>query len=226
MLAIGGAAPAAAQQLSGAISVESDFRLRGYSLSAGRPVATARAGLDSPSGLYADGSATVVLARGDDLRFLGYQADAGLAKRVGDLWTVDVGLAHNQFESPYPGAFSYSYTEGYAGVTHGPISAYVFVSPNYYRSDIWTVYGQVEASVSPAPDWRLTAHLGALSYLYTPETYGRSGNTHYDWRLGVARELGPVEVHAALSGGGPGRQFYYGSTHSRTALTAGASFGF
>jgi hypothetical protein len=42
--------PAAAQQVSGSLSVESDFRLRGYSLSAGRPVASARVGVDSGSG--------------------------------------------------------------------------------------------------------------------------------------------------------------------------------
>lgn len=189
-------------------------------------MASARLGLDSSPGLYVDGSASVVLARGDDLRFLGYQVDAGFARRLDDFWTVDFGVAHNQFDAPYRGAFSYNYTEGYAGVTRGPVSAYVFVSPNYYRHGIWTAYGQLEASVSPAPDWRLTAHVGSLKFLYKPETYAFRARTQYDWRVGVMRELGPAEVHAALSGGGPGRQPYYGTTHSRTALTAGASFGF
>jgi uncharacterized protein (TIGR02001 family) len=226
-LAIWAAVPADAQQISGSLSVESDFRLRGYSLSAGRPVASARAGLESGSGFYADGSATAVLTRDDEARFLGYQVDAGLAKRVGDLWTIDVGLAHNHFRAAYEGAFPYSYTEAYVGATHGALSAYVFVSPNYYRRDNWSLYGQVEANFTPAKNWRLTAHVGSLVYLYTsPAPYGRRRKTQHDWRLGVARELGAVEVHAALSGGGPGRQFYYGETHSRTALTAGASVSF
>jgi uncharacterized protein (TIGR02001 family) len=225
-LALGGAVPAAAQQISGSLSVESDLRLRGYSLSAGRPVASARAGLDSTSGFYADGSATVVLGRDDDVRFLGYQVDAGFVKRVGDLWTLDVGVARNDFRAAYRGGYPYSYTEAYAGATHGALSAYVFVSPDYYRSGNWTLYGQVEGSLTPAENWRLTAHVGSLVYLRTPEPYARRAKTRYDWRLGVARELGPVEVHAALSGGGPGRQYYYGDSHPMTALTAGASVSF
>lgn len=218
--------PAAAQQITGSVSVESDFRLRGYSLSGGRPVAAARVGVDSGSGFYADASATTVLARGDEARFLGYQVDAGVAKRVGTLWTLDVGVAHNQFRAPYRGAFPYSYTEGYVGATHGPFSAYVFVSPNYFHSDNWTMYAQLEASVAPAPDWRLTAHVGSLVNLSAPEVYAGRVKTQHDWRLGVARELGAVEVHAALSSGGPGRQFYYGASHSRTVVTAGASVSF
>jgi hypothetical protein len=189
-------------------------------------VASARVGLDGTSGFYADGSATVVLEREDDVRLLGYQVDAGVVKRVGDLWTVDVGIARNHFRPAYEGAYPYSYTEGYVGATHGALSAYVFVSPDYYRRGNWTAYGQVEGSLSPAENWRLTAHLGSLVYLRTPGTYARQPKTRYDWRLGVARELGPVEVHAALSGGGPGRQYYYGDTHSMTALTAGASVSF
>lgn len=220
------AAPASAQQVSGSISVETDLRVRGYSLSAGRPVATARAGLDDASGFYADGSGTIVFSQDDGVRLLGLQADAGFAKRLGDLWTIDIGVAHNGFRAPYEGAFSHTYTEAYVGATRGRIAAYVFVSPGYYRKDVWTVYGQLEANLTPARDWRVTAHVGSLNYLYTPHIYTLNHKTYYDWRLGVARELGRLEVHAAVSGGGPGRQYYYGNFHSRTVLTAGASVGF
>lgn len=178
------------------------------------------------SGIYADGSTTVVLTNDDDLRFLGYQVDAGIAKRVGDLVSIDVGLAHNQLRAPYSGGFSYTYTEGYLGATRGPISAYVFISPNYHRHDAWTLYVQLEATVRPGRNWRLTAHAGSLNYLHSPETYTAYHKTYYDWRLGLAREFGNLEVHAALSGGGPGREYYYGKSHSRTALTGGASFSF
>jgi hypothetical protein len=56
--------------------------------------------------------------------------------------------------------------------------------------------------------------------------YRIRNRTLYDWRLGVAREFGNLEVHAAVSGGGPGRQRYYCEAHSRTAVTAGASLSF
>lgn len=221
-----GSVPATAQVVSGSLAVESDFRLRSYSYSGGRPVASARVGVDDRSGFYADGSATFVFTQDDGARFLGYQVDGGYTARLGDRWTLDVGLAHNEIRAAYKGAFPYPYTEGYVGARRGGLSAYVFVSPNYYRSGYWTVYGQIEASVSPAADWHLTGHLGALSYLDYPAGYKSGHETYYDWRVSAARELGRFELHTALSGGGPGRQYYYGEPHSRTALTAGASVNF
>lgn len=217
-------APASAQ-VTGAVSAESDFRLRGYSMSGGRPVASARIGVDQ-SGFYADGSATVVLTRGDDARFLGYQVDAGMAKRVGHDWVVDVGVAHNDFRAAFHGGFPYTYTEGYIGATGGPISTYLFVSPNYYRPGFWTIYGQIESSVAPAKNWTLTAHFGALNHLYTPEPHYLRHKTLYDWRVGATREFGNFELHMNLSGGRPGRQYYYGDRHSRTAVVAGGSLSF
>jgi hypothetical protein len=100
------------------------------------------------------------------------------------------------------------------------------VSPNYYGRENWTLYAQLEANVSPAAEWRVTAHAGTLIQLYASDENDGRRRRRYDWRLGVARELGNVEVHADLSGGGPGRQYYYGESHSRTALTAGASVSF
>lgn len=220
------AATPVAAQVTGAISIESDFRLRGYSMSGGQPVASARAGFDDESGLYAAGSATLVATRHDGPRFLGVQVGGGFARRVGGLWTVDVGIVHNELRAPYSGGFSYNYTEAYVGATRGPLSAYVFVSPNYFSPGFKTVYGQLEATITPAEDWYVTAHVGSLNYLDAPEPYRIRHETLYDWRLGVAREFGNFEIHAAISGGGPGRQYYYGETHSRTAVTAGASLSF
>jgi len=218
-------APAVAQ-VSGAVSAESDFRLRGYSVSGGRPVGSARLGVDDESGVYADASATVVLTRNDGVRFLGYQVDAGVAKRLGGDWVIDLGIAHNQFRAAYVGGYPLTYTEGYIGTTRGPVSAYLFVSPNYYRPGFWTVYGQVEATVMPARDWRLMAHVGSLHHLYTPEPYTLRHETLYDWRVGATRAFGSLELHLNVSGGGPGRQYYYGQSQSRTAVVAGASLSF
>jgi uncharacterized protein (TIGR02001 family) len=195
-------------------------------MSGGRPVASVRVGYDDPSGVYTDASASVVSTRDEGPRFLGFQVAGGYAKRVGERWAIDLGIAHNELGEPYEGGFSYTYTEAYAGATHGPVSAYVFVSPNYFGSGFTTVYGQLEAAISPAEDWYLSAHVGGLHYLDTPSAYAIRDESFYDWRIGAARELGNFEVHAALSGGGPGRQYYYGEPHSRTAVTAGASLSF
>jgi hypothetical protein len=137
-----------------------------------------------------------------------------------------VGLAHNEIRAAYKGAFPYPYTEGFVGATRGALSAYVFVSPNYYRSGFWTIYGQIEASVSPAENWHVTGHFGSLNYLDHPVGVRPRHESYYDWRLSAAREFGGIELRAAISGGGPGRQYYYGARSSRTAVTAGASVNF
>jgi uncharacterized protein (TIGR02001 family) len=209
--------------VTGGIAVESDFRLRGYSLSEGRPVVSARVGYDAPSGLYVDGSGTVAFARGDEVRFLGVQGDVGYARRVGNGWSIDLGAAHNQISLPYG---SYNYSEAYVGISRSPVSAYLFVSPNYFRSGVVTVYGQVDASVSPVRNWLISAHLGSLNILERAEYPYSGSSSKYDWRLGIQREFGNVEAHVAVSGGGPGRQYYDGLSHSRTAVTAGMSASF
>jgi uncharacterized protein (TIGR02001 family) len=216
-------APAAAHaQLAGSIAVESDYRIRGRSISDERPVASARIGFDHSSGVYADGSASVFASEDHGPRFLGYQVDAGFATRLGPLWTVDVGVAHDHFRAPYAGGFAYRRTEAYAGVTHGPISAYVFASPSYARLKSATLYEQLEATIAPAPQWRLTAHAGALELLDPKAPF----SSIYDWRLGVSREIGGFELHTALSGDIPGREAHHIGIKAKTALTVGASVSF
>lgn len=213
--------------MTGSIGIESDFRLRGYTLSGGQPVASLRLGYDDPSGIYANGSGTLMRSSDDKVHLLGGQAAVGFAKRIGNGWSLDVGAAHHQLRTHYPTyAVNYNYTEAYAGVIRGPVSAYVFASPNYFSPDTVTLYGQVEASVSPARNWTLAGHVGSLNYLSTPEYYYGSNASRYDWRLAVQREFGTIEGHVAVSGGGPGRQYYEGEYHSRTALTAGVSASF
>ena len=207
-------------QVSAAVSVESDYRLRGYSVSGERPVGVVRVGYDDASGAYADGSVAVVASRFDGLRVLGYEADAGFATQLGSLWTIDLGVAREDLDPAYPGSLSYRHTEAYVGARRGPFSAYVFASPSYGRSGSPSLYGQLDATVSPFAKWRLTAHAGLLKLLDTPPRYA----THYDWRLGVAREIGDFDLHVAVSGGGPPRRAYPAA--AETKLTAGLTFGF
>ncbi len=134
-----------------------------------------------------------------------------------------MGAAHNELSLPY---YSYSYSEAYVGISRSPVSAYLFVSPNYFHPGVVTVYGQVDASISPARNWQLSAHVGSLNILDRADDPYLGRASKYDWRLGVQRELGNVEAHVAVSGGGPGRQYYDGLSHSRTALTAGMSANF
>lgn len=212
-------------QVAGSIDIESDYRLRGYSLSAGQPTATAQISYDDDSGLYLNLSATGELAR-DDVRFLGVQGNIGYVRRLNSTLSIDGGVTRTQYRPSYAGGRSQHYTEIYLGITADPITARIYFSPDYYRPDIQTVYGEIEGVIRPGKNWRLTAHVGGLTYLAAPTGYFFSAKAHYDWRLGLSRQFGNFDVHAALSGGGPGQQYYYGRLRNRTALTAGASWSF
>ncbi|HEX4695428.1 TorF family putative porin [Sphingomonas sp.] len=219
-----GIVPGAHAQVAGSIDIESDYRLRGYSLSAGQPTATAQISYDDDSGLYLNLSATDELTR-DGARFLGVQGNIGYVRRLSAKLSIDGGVTRTQYRASYAGGRAQRYTEIYLGFTADPITARIYFSPDYYRAGVQTIYGEVEGVIHPMKNWRLSAHIGSLSYLSAPSTYF-SSKTRYDWRLGLSRQLGNFDLHAAVSGGGPGQQYYYGHSRDRTAVTAGASWNF
>jgi len=71
---------------------------------------------------------------------------------------------------------------------------------------------------------RLTGHAGVLVPLDRRGYYGESYRSEVDWRLGIARDIGPVTVSAAWTGVTRNddleQQRYYG----RRALVFGITF--
>ena len=216
------AAPAPAE-VGAAVSVFSDARFRGYSLSSGHPVAVADLSYDDSSGLYGAVSASAVASSSDGLRPLGLQLSGGYARRLSNELTIDVGAAHSRYSHYSSRGAANSYTEFYAGLSHGALTSRVYVSPHYFRHGARTVYGELDAAVSPLRKLRIDAHVGLL----VPIDYrgaNRDNRAQYDWRLGAAREVGPTSLHLILTGGGPGRDYYSTDPHSRTALIVGLSW--
>jgi len=217
------AAPACAQ-ISGSVSIESDYRYRGYSLSAGRPIARADLGYDDKSGVYLNGAAIAVLRADDRLALLGGQANIGYAARIGSRTTIDAGVMRAEYSSSGSARRPFHYTEAYVGLATRGIATRVSYSPDYFYAGRSTLYFEVEAVAHPAPNWSLSGHVGGLAYLGKTPLY--SSSTNYDWRLGVARRLGAFDLHLSLTGGGPGRDYYRSGYRSKTAVVAGASFAF
>ncbi len=122
-----GCSPAAAQ-VAASVGLDSDYRLRGYSLTNDHPAVTAQVSYDDPSGFYLAASGLGDL--GDTGRFLGVIADAGYARRVGPHLTVDAGVLRSQIRSAYAGGLGYKYTEIYVGAYAGPVAARLHYSPD------------------------------------------------------------------------------------------------
>ena len=211
-------------QVALSLAAESDYRFRGYSLSGGRPTASVSLAYDHPSGIYLNGS-LIGVHRRDDEDLLGYQANAGYARRITPSISLDAGVIHSRYRFPYYGTTdSRGYTEAYVGAHVRDFAARVYYSPRYFYEGVSTGYGEVQAAYQPAPNWRLSAHAGLLVYLTSPAYSDR--RARHDWRLSASRQFGRVEVHAAVSGGGPGRDYYDGEFHDRTAITFGGSLNF
>lgn len=198
------------------VTAESDYRFRGASLTAERPVAGALISYDDPSGLYLNASTTGVYRRdGPDL--FNVFGNVGYARRLSSSVSIDGGLVHSRYR--WPTGLKGHRNEAYVGLHVKDFAARISYSPHYFQDDVSMLYAEGEAGFRPAPNWRLTAHVGALAFIDQPS--GPNSQVRYDWRVGVSRQWGSFEVHSALSGGGPDR-----GMHGATAFTAGASVSF
>lgn len=222
MLGISQVAPAGAQVV-GSISVESDVRFRGYSMSNGDPAATIDLGYEHRSGLYLNGAATAGVVHSDPV-LLGYQLNAGYSTWVSPTVSIDAGVVRNAYTRHARGIRDTHYTEFYLGMATRGISSRIYYSPDYFRPDKHTLYGELEGTLNLAPKWRLNGHVGLLTYLNDAPRNAR--REHYDWRVTLGRSLGKLDLRASLSSAGPGNDYYYGRRHSATALTFGASLPF
>jgi uncharacterized protein (TIGR02001 family) len=214
------ASPAGAE-VGASAALFSEASFRGYSLSAGRPVALLNVSYDDPSGAYGAASATAVLGSDEAVAPLSLQLNGGYARRLKSDFIVDFGVVHSSY-SRYASRGSSNYTEIYAGISRKAVSARISYAPHYFVSGYSTLYGEVDANFSPMRKLNLSAHVGLLVPLDYPADFGES-RTQRDWRVGVARQVGPLSLHAFLTGGGPGRDFYRDSYHSRTRLVFGLS---
>jgi hypothetical protein len=210
-------------QVAGSVAVQNDYEQYGYSLSARRPVAIAAVSYDQASGLYLNGSAVGTINLHDSAALLGLVENAGYARRLTPLLSVDGGVSYTELFERYGVNGRAQYGEIYAGFATRGMSAHIYYSPNYLSPGASILYEDWEGAVSGPAQLSFGAHLGALEYAHSP--YGHPA-TQYDWRLTVSRPIKGVVLRVGISGGGPGPDYYDLRPHPKTALIAGASWAF
>ncbi len=210
------AAPATAQ-LGGSFSIQSDDQFRGRSLSEGRPVATLDLSYDSALGIYLGAAATAVATRHDGVKMLGFQENIGFARKTKWGPVVDIGVANSNYTEYFSGGSTADYTEIYAGLSAHQVSAHIHYSPHYFGRGVSTVYIDLDGAVRPAPKWRLNGHVGLLAQTRGPLAPS-ARHVHYDWRLGVTRQVGRLDLQLAWAGGGPQSDYYADRKRGRNAL--------
>jgi uncharacterized protein (TIGR02001 family) len=208
MLAIGIAlfAIEARAQVSGRVSLASDYRFRGISLSDDRPSAQASINYDPPtSGWYAGGAAaSACIDQQAVAQLLGY---AGFVQRLQPNLSWEAGVTYSRFT----GHESYAYAEAYAGITYRQLVMRLYYAPDYFNSGVPVWYGEINGSHALHGNWYLFGHLGFLR---------RNGNLSMDHtsryrtdlRAGMGLSLKPVDLQLSWSGvhGGHGESYLFG----------------
>ena len=219
------ATPAAAQ-FSGGLSIRSDDRFRGRSLSQGRPTMALNLSYDHPTGLYLDVVVRGMLSRHSGPELLSVEENIGFAKQIRPNLSIDLGVTNSDYTRYYNGMRTAHYQEFYVVVITKEISAHLHYSPKYFGIDNYpTLYGGLDGAVPVTDKWRLTGHVGVLQQV-GGRTLGTTGRTHFDYRMGGAVRCGPIDLLVEWTGGGPGRDYYAGKFHSKNALVVGANLTF
>lgn len=204
------------------MSVASEDKFRGHSLSRRRPVASVELSYDDRSGVYAGAAATAVATADAGVRPLTLHLNAGYARRIGTQATLDLGFVRSDRSRFTNGGSVRHYDEVYVGVIRGDIAGHVYYSPDYLEAGRSTIYADVDAGRPLGSHWRLSAHGGVLVQFSRP----LGEPTQYDWRLGLSRQIGRFDVQAGVTGGGPGPDFFVGEERARTSLVLGVSRAF
>jgi len=202
---------------SASVTVASDYRYRGASLSDQRPVVSLDVAADFANGVYLGASALGVWPAHAGFRALSLQEYAGYAHRLGPELTADVGVSNANYTKAYAGGASTSDQEVYVGLSGHGVTGRLFYSPDYFRHGYSTVYGELSGVMRPRPSWRLSGQVGVLSRTGGGEAKDR---VQLDWRLAVAKEIKALTLETAIIGSSGGEADREGARRNTTVVVA------
>jgi len=215
-------ATATAGQIGAVVSVFSDDRFRGVSISNGQPVGTLDLSYDATNGLYGDLSGTIVATPDEGIKALSAFFNGGYARQLRPGLAADFGVSHARYShySSFPSGRAF--TEAYVGLAARDFGGRISISPDYFGVPRWTAHGQLDAHVDLSRTSTLEGEAGLLLPL-AHSADGGSVHPQFDARIGFAQRAGPVTFHAALSGGSGRNAIYGGHGNHRVVLVLGLS---
>lgn len=218
------AAPAAAQ-LGVSVSADTDYRLRGVSLSDGEPDLGLNLSYDHGSGLYGGASLIGVEGPHGGARLLGYVDYIGYAARFDKTNAWDIGVTNSDYREEVTRPYTLDYTEIYVGLVRDDFNAHVYYSPSYFGDGVSTVYLDLNGTVRPVRQWRLFGHVGVLTPV-SGSSRPDSRREYYDLRAGVAAEFRGGELRLAWTTTTPDLDYPISRRQGRAALVLGAALFF
>lgn len=219
-----GGAPAFAQ-VSATVSVQSDDRFRGRSVSAGEPVALASISYDLESGVYLGGSVAGT-TNGPGVGILRGSAHAGYVQGIGRNLSLDGGVVFNAYTNRYSGARSQEFAEFYAGINAGNFALYARYSPSYLDQNLQTLYLDANVVHDLGAGFRANARAGLLTRLAGDLTF-RGATTRYDAQVGLTKDFDRFSVSVTLGTAGSGQGDYFsGPWQGRDSVVVGVNRSF
>jgi len=189
----------AAAQVSGSVTLMSDNRFRGISLSDRRPALQGEVAYDHASGLYAGAVASTVRIEGADSS-LSAEAYAGFVHALSQRASLDFGAA-GYF---YPDSTSFGSNnngEVYVGGALDRVYARLHYSDDYFGRDVRTVYAEINGSLDLSDTFGLVAHVGYLDRLDQASARpGSAPSTQWDARIGLVTELAGLNLALSVVG--------------------------
>ena len=184
-------------QAAAELSLQTDYRIRGYSRSSGQPALSLALSYDDRTGAYLGTSVTGAWVD-DSPRLVAMQGYAGYAAQITPSVSVDAGVIQTHYSARDGFRGATNYTEFYLGALARHVSAHIFVSPDYNGTGLATFYAQVEGQVDLIDSLSLDLHVGHLAYLEQAPYYRIPARQ--DWRLALGRHSGSTNAFLALSG--------------------------
>jgi uncharacterized protein (TIGR02001 family) len=204
-------------QITGTVTVVSDYRFRGVSLSQQKPAAQVTIGYDDPSGWYGGAFGSTVQLAGESATAGQAVVFLGVVTPVGGGFHWDVGANYSVFSD----SRDYDYGEVYTGVTSQNFSARVHYSPDYFGFARGSFYGEVNGTRPLGDGFVLLGHIGVL----VPVGHGDDPDTTtvrnpVDARAGLGLEIAGFNVQVAWVGTNGTGSLYpvYGAQRRNTVV--------
>jgi uncharacterized protein (TIGR02001 family) len=211
-------------QVSGTLTVVSDYRFRGVSLSADEPAAQGGLVYDDPSRWYAGAFVSTVKLAGESATSAQAALYTGATLPLGDAAHWDVGAYYSAFSDNR----AYDYGEAYVGIAFPEITLRIHYSPDYFGTARGSFYGEINASRALGAGFVAFGHVGVL----VPEgraedTYTATVQNPVDARAGIGFETGAWKLRVAWVGiNGIGTNYPVAGAQRRRTAVASVSWSF
>jgi len=209
-------------QTSVSVSLLSDYRYRGETLSDGQPAPQINVNLDSDSGWYGGALASGNIHLGDHqmAQLLAY---AGYAQRMASGWSWEAGATDTTFTQ----ASDRNYGELYVGLSGERISGRLYLAPRYFGYDSRTLYAEINGFYPLHDKLNLVGHAGLLHTLAGAAWPGVPAASRYDARVGLSATIGDWNTQLAwvlVQHSDMHYQYYDGHAPRTVVLSAAYSF--